>query len=96
MNSRGYLDNVRRHLDPALIAYTSDPAGRSVLDGTLESWRDTCAKVGVSADDDEDKAVAVSVLLSFLSDWGESAEDMRDRAATMVLAIMDDRGPDDG
>ena len=95
MNSRGYLDTVRRRLDPALVAYTSDPAGRSVLEGTLKSWHDACAKVGVSADGDEDRAVAVSVLLSFLSDWSESAEDMRDRAATMVLAIMGD-GTDDG
>lgn len=88
MSSSAYLREIRRRLDPALVAYTSDPESRLALDEARGLWRRDC--IGAGAEDcPETRAATISVLTSFVS-GSESAEDMRDRAATMIMALMDD------
>lgn len=88
MSSSAYLREIRRRLGPALVAYTSDPESRLALDEARGLWRRDC--IGAGAEDcPETRAATISVLTSFVS-GSESAEDMRDRAATMIMALMDD------
>lgn len=88
MSSSAYLHEIRRRLGPALVAYSADPESRMALDEARGLWRRDC--IGAGAEDcPETRAATISVLTSFVS-GSESADDMRDRAATMIMALMDD------
>lgn len=92
VDSAGYLHEIRDRLSPALVAYTSDPHNHAILDEARGVWLRNCEDTGIS-DCAASRAAAISVLMPFVG-GSTSADDMHDRAATMIMAIMS--GADSG
>lgn len=92
VDSAGYLHEIRDRLSPALVAYTSDARNHAILDEARDVWLRDCEDTGIS-DCAASRAAAISVLMPFVG-GSTSADDMHDRAATMIMAIMSGADPE--